>query len=295
MLWEGDCITFRESLNVIRVPTGTFMATTNPVAVPRRTALTRSAIQSVGDQLPPSLPLKPRRSLAHLASRSPARKLPVASLDRALSAALGMLQQCGIGFVVCDDQCNVLSANGIAQRIFFRRDGLEITSDGVLATTEEGGESLADVVTHAANTSALKVRSHFRRAISVIRSQRKRALTVLVESVQQTTSLSDPVKLALLLITDSTLPHDVNSEDFRRLFGFTTVESRLANLLMEGKSLGESCAHLGIRRSTGCSHLRRMFKKTGVHQQSHLVALLLKSIGLLRCETGATNSAPHVV
>ena len=272
------------------------MATTNPVAVPRRAAFGRSAIQPAGDRVPVSLPLNPRRSGTQLHFRSPARNLSTTSVDRALSVALGMFQQCGIGFVVCDDQCNVLSVNGIAQQIFFRRDGLEINSDGVLATTEEGGESLADVVAQAANTSALKVRSHFRQAVAVIRPQRKRALTVLVESVRQNARrFREPVKLALLLITDATLPHDVNAEDFRQLFGFTAVESRLANLPMEGRSLEESCVHLGICRSTGCSHLRRMFKKTGVHQQSHLVALLLKSIGLLRCESDAINHGPRLV
>jgi len=272
------------------------MATTNPGVVSRRaTAVTRSSIQPAGDSLPPSLRLKPRRSTAYLDFRSPARTLPAASVDRALSAALRMFEPCGIGFLVCDDQCNVLSANEIAQHIISSRDGLEINSNEVLATTEEGGESLADVVAQAANASALKNRTHFRRAIAVLRPQRKRALTIVVQSVQQTAPFGDPVKLALLLITDATLSHDVNVADFRRLFGFTAVESLLANQLMEGKSLDESCGHLGIRRSTGCSHLRRMFKKTGVHQQSHLVALLLKSIGLLRCENDAANKASGIV
>ena len=272
------------------------MATTNPVVVTRRaTALTRGSIQPAGDSLLPCLRLKPRRSTAHIDFRSPARTFSAASVEGALSAALGMFEQCGIGFLVCDDQCNVLSANEIAQRIISRRDGLEINSDDVLATTEEGGESLADVVAQAANASALKNRTHFRQTIAVARPQRKRALTIVVQSVQQTAPLRDPVKLALLLITDATLSHDVNADDFRRLFGFTAVESLLANLLMGGKSLGESCGHLGIRRSTGCSHLRRMFKKTGVHQQSHLVALLLKSIGLLRCESDAATNASGIV
>jgi len=34
---------------------------------------------------------------------------------------------------------------------------------------------------------------------------------------------------------------------------FTSTEARLANLLMEGKTLDECCAGLGIRHSTGCS------------------------------------------
>src|ERR1700758_2448941 len=137
------------------------MATTNPVAVPRRTPLTRTAIQPAGDRLPPSLRIKPPRSTGRRNFRSRALMLPAESLDRALSAALGMFEHCGIGFVVCDDQCNVLSANEIAQYIISRRDGLEINSDGVLATTEEGGGSLADVVAQAANSPALKLRSHF--------------------------------------------------------------------------------------------------------------------------------------
>ena len=261
------------------------MATTNPVAVRSRTPLTRSAIQPAGDPLPPWLRHKPPRSTARRSFRSRALMLPAASVDRALSAALGMFEHCGIGFVVCDDQCNVLRANEIAQHIISQRDGLEINSDGVLGTTEEGRGSLADLIAQAANSPALKLRSHFRQAIAVPRPQRKRALTLMVQSVGQNVPFRDPVKLAVLLIMDATLPHDVNAEDFRRLFGFTAVESRLANLLMEGQSLGELCGHLGIRRSTGCSHLRRMFKKTGVHQQSHLVALLLKSIGLLRCKS----------
>jgi DNA-binding CsgD family transcriptional regulator len=204
-----------------------------------------------------------------------------------------MFDQCGIGFLVCDDQRRVLSTNEIAQHILSRRDGLEINSDDVLAATEEGGEPLADAVVRAANASALRDRG-FRKAIAVLRPHRRRALTVVVQSVEQSVSLRHPVRLALLLITDATLPHEVSTEDFRRLFGFTAVEARLANLLMDGKSLEESCGHLGIRRSTGCSHLTRMFKKTGVHQQSHLIAVLLKSIGLLRCDAGA-NGTPVIV
>jgi hypothetical protein len=51
-------------------------------------------------------------------------------------------------------------------------------------------------------------------------------------------------------------------------------------LLMQGDELEECCRELAIRRSTGCTHLKRLFKKTGVHRQSQLVTLLLKSIGL---------------
>ena len=46
--------------------------------------------------------------------------------------------------------------------------------------------------------------------------------------------------------------------------------------------MADSCDELGICLSTGCSHLRKMFKKTKTHRQGELVALLLRSIGVLR-------------
>lgn len=115
---------------------------------------------------------------------------------------------------------------------------------------------------------------------------------MIVQSTERSNGHNSDSPLALLLIMDATIAPEVSVDEFRQMYGFTTVEAGLANLLMEGRSLGESCDRLGIRRSTGCSHLKRMFKKTGLHRQSHLVTLLLKSIGLLRCGStaGEVNS-----
>ena len=70
--------------------------------------------------------------------------------------------------------------------------------------------------------------------------------------------------------------------ELRELYGFTRAEARLANLLMEGNSLEKCCHQLGIGRTTACSHLQQLFKKTGVRRQSQLVSLLFKSVGLVR-------------
>jgi DNA-binding CsgD family transcriptional regulator len=86
----------------------------------------------------------------------------------------------------------------------------------------------------------------------------------------------------LVMMLDGTQPVVARDPDLQQLFGFTPGETKLANLLMAGKSMAESCDDLGICPSTGCSHLRKMFKKTGSHRQGELVALLLRSIGLVR-------------
>ena len=51
---------------------------------------------------------------------------------------------------------------------------------------------------------------------------------------------------------------------------------------MDGLSLGDCCRRLDILPSTARTRLKCIFKKTGVHRQSALVSLLLRTIGLVR-------------
>ena len=90
---------------------------------------------------------------------------------------------------------------------------------------------------------------------------------------------------ALLFILDPAINVAAAESDLHELYGLTSSEARLANLLMEGKTLNECCDQLDIRRSTGRTHLQHLFEKVGAQRQSELVFLLLKSIGLVR----ATN------
>jgi DNA-binding CsgD family transcriptional regulator len=58
------------------------------------------------------------------------------------------------------------------------------------------------------------------------------------------------------------------------LFDLTPAEVKLATALASGKSLQDAALDANITRSTSRTYLDRIFKKTGTHQQSQLVALL---------------------
>jgi len=58
------------------------------------------------------------------------------------------------------------------------------------------------------------------------------------------------------------------------LFDLTPAEAKLSLALVEGLSLKDAANRLGIQHSTARSYLERIFRKTGMHQQSQLVALL---------------------
>jgi DNA-binding CsgD family transcriptional regulator len=118
-------------------------------------------------------------------------------------------------------------------------------------------------------------------AFAVERNAGKRPLTLFVRAVNTKSDTPSPNEAAaLVMILDSAHPVEIAETELRQLYGFTATEARLANHLMEGLSLEECCAAMGIRRTTARMHLRNIFAKTGVRRQGELVSLLLKSIGL---------------
>lgn len=60
----------------------------------------------------------------------------------------------------------------------------------------------------------------------------------------------------------------------RALFDLSPAESRLAASLASGSDLAASARSCGIRISTARSYLEQIFRKTGVHRQAELVALI---------------------
>jgi DNA-binding CsgD family transcriptional regulator len=198
-----------------------------------------------------------------------------------LLASLEALDALRIGLVVCNISGQPLLANRTAATILRARDVLA-NSDGFLRTTEECGQPSVDVVRRAVRVTpgGFWVRST---ALAVQRTSSKRALTLLVRSAGRVPPLEFSARpAALVLMLDSALPVKTSEIDLNQLYGFTFAEARLANLLMDGKTLDDCARDLGICRSTARTHLTNLFKKADVHCQSELVSLLLRSIGLAR-------------
>lgn len=77
----------------------------------------------------------------------------------------------------------------------------------------------------------------------------------------------------LLRELTSSVPDNFDQQ-LRVLFDLSPTEARLAAALSSGLALKEAAAQQDIRVSTARSYLESIFRKTGVRQQSQLVALL---------------------
>jgi DNA-binding CsgD family transcriptional regulator len=189
-----------------------------------------------------------------------------------------------IGFIVTDAAGCLLFANGTAERILQAHDGVELTADRKLSFW-------AGCNSPGIEESILTVKSGRKQiALALQRPSGKRPLTLIVRSARGA-ELSDYPEPAttVMFILDPESP--AGSElGLQQLYELTSAETRLANLLMEGKTLEECCALLGIRRSTAKMHLRNVFAKTGVQRQGELVALLFNSTGSVRVDKGSLKS-----
>jgi DNA-binding CsgD family transcriptional regulator len=210
--------------------------------------------------------------------------MPQNNVSDLLTAGFGALDLLNIGVVVCGSSGEMLVANDTAEEILRARDGLELDAQGVLCATCQSGASLAGVIQQVARTRNgvdNNNNNNVDSAFAVRRPSHKRALTLFVRAVNaKAEPPADHEAAVLVMILDAALPVEATELELRQLYGFTSTEAQLANLLMEGMALEDCGDELGIRRTTVRMHLRNIFAKTGARRQGELVALLLKSIGL---------------
>jgi DNA-binding CsgD family transcriptional regulator len=212
-----------------------------------------------------------------------ARKM-INSLQR---VAVEALDQLNVGFIATDDAGRLLLTNSTAELILSTRDGLEVTSEGILSSTygpllnlmKTSGEMNTNVEAWPGNAQAHS------RVFAVPRRAGRKSLTITVRRVVQVSSTLDRDETAaLVFILDPELSTDASSAQLGQLYRLTSAEARLARLLMEGKTFDACCEELRVQPSTTRMHLCHLFAKTDVERQSQLVSLLFKSVGLVRME-----------
>jgi DNA-binding CsgD family transcriptional regulator len=84
---------------------------------------------------------------------------------------------------------------------------------------------------------------------------------------------------APLLVVIADLQQRASAVDLLRdLNGLTATESRVVQLLLHGERLAAIAENLRIGPETARSHMKRAFRKCGVHSQSQLVQLVARQL-----------------
>lgn len=176
------------------------------------------------------------------------------------------------GLIALDRRGRVLAMNRMAEDVIAARDGLALGPEGLVGLRPRDDAALRRAVADAlAATPVAGV-------VTLPRPSRLQPLRLVIAPVPgdgRLSALDDLAPAALVFLHDPAQRPAPPVALLRRTYGLTPQQARLSALLADGLSLAEAADRLGIAGATATSHLKQVFRKTGVRRQAELVRLVL--------------------
>jgi DNA-binding CsgD family transcriptional regulator len=190
--------------------------------------------------------------------------------DRVAGESLALLRE---GAVLVDAQGCVRAMNAVAEATIATHAGFSLRG-GVLALAAESGQQAAFARLVAGCCLASGGEGPAGERALWLAGAPGAVVSVLPYPGSETFGMRRG-SLALVLVRVLHPPDpDALAGQLRRLFRLAPAEARLAAALADGKPLKEAGMASGIAASTARFYLEQIFRKTGTHRQSELVALL---------------------
>lgn len=179
-----------------------------------------------------------------------------------LSAFASVMDQLSAAVLLVDRSGKILRANGAAQRL--------CDSDTVICE-RQGSVALSDAEANQAVKAALMRQGSDPQMIGA-RGRDGAAYLVAVMSVHAQSGT------AAVLINPQEAEQPAIGKHIAGLFGLTPRELCVLMPLLEGRTIDEIAAGMGIAVATAKSHLDKVFSKTGTNRQADLVQKVLRAI-----------------
>jgi DNA-binding CsgD family transcriptional regulator len=165
----------------------------------------------------------------------------------------------------------IVFANPRAEKLLAAGDGL-FSSIGHLATSARNQqEGLEALIKAAIARQPLEAAGWIR----INRPSGLPPLAVLVSPLCEAPHMLSPGAPAVLVtIADPSRPLPVDISALKRIYGLTETEARVAVAMASGHSISSAAMACNMARETLRTHLKQLFRKTGVNRQQDLVRLL---------------------
>ena len=186
-----------------------------------------------------------------------------------------MLATTGAGILQLDWRGRILEANDRARALLRTADGLFDEGGFLFARGPEDDAGLQRLLSRALPQFG---------AQGVAGSMMVRRSGVLPPLRLEVTPVGSPEEYrawpvaALVLVSDPGSRTHIDPGLVGSALGLSQVESRVAALLAEGKTVGEIASATGRKVSTIRTHVQHIFAKLGVTRQADLVRLVLSSV-----------------
>jgi DNA-binding CsgD family transcriptional regulator len=196
-------------------------------------------------------------------------------LERARNAA-ATLEYLGLPTFVLGRSGSVIAVNALAEGL---SSVLLPAARGMLATTDPAANALLELAIGSAGSSS----QPFVHSIPLkATADRGPMILHLVPLRGEANDIFSQASSLLIVTSVSMINPGMDGKILDALFDLSPSEARLALALASGSTLKEAATEGGIQLSTARSYLEVVFRKTGTHQQSQLVALLKSAQPLAR-------------
>ena len=202
--------------------------------------------------------------------------------EQGMRAALSeTLDQLDVGTFILDACGKVMVSNRSGQNLVHSGKGISLIDSRLVFARKTDNGRLSVLVGKAFDWSQSNRKGAWIDGLSVDCDD-GHVLGVLVKAIANSAQFDGELgPRVALYIRDPDQQRPLPERLISRLFGLTTREAKLAQLLSSGMSLAEAADQLNIRINTARTYSKTIFSKVGVHRQSQLVRLILGSVTTL--------------
>lgn len=203
--------------------------------------------------------------------------------EHKLATSLAALDRLNQGVLLFGENEEVLFNNQMASRILGLEDGLRLQKQGccgctyLAAKTKSAQEALDEAIREAVRLDILSTQ-HFSKTVAIPRTSRHAAFTFSISSLPARHGFAIEGRgspRAIAFIYDNALPVKVDHALLKSMYGLTKAEIKVAELIVESKSLEQISEKCGLSINTLKTHLSRTYEKTGMANRAMLVKLLV--------------------
>ncbi|CAB3785589.1 hypothetical protein LMG28688_02070 [Paraburkholderia caffeinitolerans] len=186
-------------------------------------------------------------------------------------------EQLTVGCLVLNEDGRVLLKNAVADRWLEQQDGFALREGTLYCTDSRSERAMRDALARvvAAEAGGPDDAQVFR----ATRGGGAQSWSVLCRPHGVRAGLAEKTTAAvLMLIRDANQQPEISVGVLIELFRLTRAEAVLATRLVQGESVKEAAASLGISHYTARAQLAAIFGKTGTHRQPQLVSHILHTV-----------------
>ena len=196
-------------------------------------------------------------------------------LKSRFDGVLGVLDRFHMGIFVLSPNGSVVVKNAEAERILETGDGLSLSRDGRLQSSDDTERAnLKNIITRAISTAQAED-NRAEQLMTIERSSDNDPYLVEVAPIRDHGEIESNFKGCIVFVIDPNKTDVVSTEGMQALYQLTGAESEICKLIAEGLETNDMADSKNITNETVRSHIKKILQKTGVNNRSQLVRLAL--------------------